>query len=285
VADYSPGQPVTLMPRVTRVLCDNPSVFTGRGTNTYLIGTDRVAVIDPGPDDAGHIETVAAAGAGRIRWILVTHTHPDHSPGAARLADLTGAEVLGYEARDAFEPDTSIGDGWRLAGDDFQLTALHTPGHASNHLCYLLEGERALFSGDHVMNGSTVIISPPDGDMAAYLQALQRLEALRPPVLSIAPGHGDLIDDPMAKFEEYRTHRHAREEAVFAALAAAGRATVEELVPAVYVDVPEDRHAIARYSLWAHLRKLAQEGRVESSDVDDLGSTWRPVAAAPGAAG
>jgi len=276
VAELVPGVVATLSPLVRRVLCPNPGIMTGPGTNTYLIGADRVAVIDPGPVDEGHLDAVATAGAGRIRWILVTHTHPDHSPGAAGLAERTGAEVIGYDHRDGFEPDTEVGDGWALRSEEFELRALHTPGHASNHLCYFLEGERALFSGDHIMSGSTVVIAPPDGDMAAYMQALSRLETMRPPALFIAPGHGGRIDDPSGKYREYLTHRRAREEAIHAALVGAGKATVEELVAAVYLDVAPVMHPIARYSVWAHLRKMAAEGRVTCADPDDMASVWRP---------
>ena len=277
MTEMVPGIASALSPLVRRILCPNPSIMTGPGTNTYLVGVDEIAVIDPGPDDEGHLDALAACGGDRIRWILVTHTHPDHAPGAAGLARRTGAEVLGFDARDDFVPDTEIGEGYVLEASEFRLSTLHTPGHASNHLCYLLEGERALFSGDHIMSGSTVVIAPPDGDMAAYLQALRRLETLRPPVRKIAPGHGGLIEDPRAKVGEYLTHRAAREEAIRAALVESGRATVEELVAAVYTDVDEERHPIARYSVWAHLRKLADEGRATSPDVDDLASTWRPA--------
>src|SRR5205807_1398655 len=152
--------------------------------------------------------------------------------------------------------------------------ALHTPGHASNHLCYLLEQERILFSGDHVMNGSTVVIAPPDGEMAAYVEALRALRSRRPPLRAIAPGHGPLIDDPKAKLEEYLAHRAAREEAIAGALQASGQATVDELVGAVYTDVPPSLHPLARHSVWAHLRKLTGEGRAFSDDPDDLGATW-----------
>src|SRR5947208_13118932 len=202
----TPGEVVTLSPLVRRVLAPNPSVFTGPGTNTYLIGTDDIAVIDPGPDDhEEHLDKVAEVGAGRIRWILVTHTHPDHAPGAAGLKARTGAEVLGFDGRDDFEPDTSIGEGHRVGQPEFTLRAVHTPGHASNHLCYVLEDEALLFSGDHIMNGSTVVISPPDGDMAVYLASLAKVRQLA--VTAIAPGHGALIDDPVAKIDEYVTHR------------------------------------------------------------------------------
>lgn len=280
-----PGQVVELSPLVRRVLAPNPSVMTGPGTNSYLIGQSQVAVIDPGPDDPDHLDRLARAGSGRIRWILVTHTHPDHSPGAAGLQARTGAEVLGFSARDGFVPDVIITDGHRLAGPDFTLTAIHTPGHASNHLCYLLEPQRWLFSGDHVMSGSTVVIAPPDGDMAAYLQGLVRVADLSPPLAGMAPGHGPFIEDPAAKLAEYLRHRRGREAAIVEALIQAGRASVEDLVALVYTDVPESLHPVARFSVWAHLRKLAQEGEATSSDVDEVTSIWSPSLDGPGTPG
>jgi len=239
--------------------------MTGPGTNTYLVGVDEIAVIDPGPDDAGHLDAVAACGGDRVRWILVTHTHSDHAPGAAGLKERTGAEVLGYAERAGFVPDRTIDEGFQLEATEFRLKALHTPGHASDHLCYLLEQERLLFSGDHVMEGSTVVIAPPDGDMAAYLDALRRLREVR--LRAIAPGHGHLIENPKAKFDEYLTHRAQREAAILAAVEA-GETTVDAIVLRVYVDVPEALHPIARHSVYAHLLKLATEGRVEGSDLD-----------------
>lgn len=275
-----PGEVVQVSPLVRRILCGNPSVYTGPGTNTYLVGRPGgdVAVIDPGPEDDGHLDLVAEAGGGRVRWILATHTHSDHSPGAAGLQQRTGAEVLGFDERDGFVPDVRVGDGWQLGATGFALRALHTPGHASNHLCFLLEDDRLLFSGDHIMSGSTVVIAPPDGDMGAYLDALRRLREV--PMDVIAPGHGDRIDDPQGKVEEYLTHRLAREQAIVDALdreAAVGAVTVERLVEAVYVDVPELLHPIARYSVWAHLRKLAAEGRARSTDPESLDGRWSPV--------
>jgi glyoxylase-like metal-dependent hydrolase (beta-lactamase superfamily II) len=278
MSDMTPGVATALSPMVRRILAPNPSVFTGPGTNTYLVGVDEIAVIDPGPADDGHLDAIAACGRDRIRWILVTHTHSDHSPGAAGLKERTGAEVLGWDERDDFVPDTEIGDGWQLEATEFRLSAVHTPGHASNHLCYLLPSEKLLFSGDHIMSGSTVVIAPPDGDMAAYLKALQRLHEI--PMRGIAPGHGGFIDDPKAKVDEYLTHRLGRERAIAEALTDAGRATVEELVSAVYIDVPEQLHPIARFSVWAHLRKLAADGLATSTDVEDLDATWRPRTAA-----
>ena len=269
-----PGVVTALTPLVRRILAPNPSLMTGPGTNTYLVGAEDVAVIDPGPDDhEEHLDAVAAAGDGRIRWILVTHTHPDHAPGAAGLKARTGAEVLGFDERDGFVPDTQIGDGFTLDGGTFELQAIHTPGHASNHLCYRMRGDGLLFSGDHIMSGSTVVIAPPDGDMAAYLEALERLREVE--LSAVAPGHGDWIDDPQAKIDEYVTHRMARETAINAALTRAGEASIEELVTAVYTDVPEQLHPIARYSVWAHLRKLAADGRASSADADDIAARWR----------
>jgi len=273
--DVVVGEPVGLSPLVRRLTCPNPGVMTGPGTNTYLIGTERVVVIDPGPNDAAHLEAIVAAAGDTIRWIVVTHTHPDHSPGAeplrARLRP--EVEVLGFAERDGFVPDAEIGDGHVIDGGDFSLRAVHTPGHAGNHLCYLLEDEGMLFSGDHIMNGSTVVIGPPDGDMAAYLRSLERVRGLG--AASIAPAHGKVVQDPIAKIDEYVQHRLAREEKVVKALAAApAPATLDELVPVVYADVDEARFPIARRSLWAHLRKLVEDGRATSTDVNDEASSW-----------
>jgi glyoxylase-like metal-dependent hydrolase (beta-lactamase superfamily II) len=274
VTDLVPGEVVQLTPTVRRVLAPNANLYTGPGTNTYLIGTEDVAVIDPGPDDSEeHLDTVAAAGNGRIRWILVTHTHPDHSPGAAGLKQRTGAKVLGFDERDGFVPDESLGEGDSIEGTGFRLVALHTPGHASNHLCYHLDGERLLFSGDHIMSGSTVVIAPPDGDMRAYLDALVRLKQVE--LLGVAPGHGPFIEDGHAKIDEYLAHRRIREAAIAQALREKGTAHIEDLVAAVYVDVPDVLHPIARYSVWAHLRKLADDGKATTSDADDITASWK----------
>ncbi len=159
-------------------------------------------MIDPGIDDAGHLEAIVGCGGDRIRWILCTHTHPDHSPGAAALKARTGAEVLAFESRDGLEVDTAIGDGFTIEATEFRLRAVHTPGHASNHLCYLLEEERLLFSGDHIMQGSTVVIAPPDGDMAAYLDSL----AL---VRGAAAAH-DRARPRLSRRRAERTHRRLR---------------------------------------------------------------------------
>jgi glyoxylase-like metal-dependent hydrolase (beta-lactamase superfamily II) len=250
---------------VRRIVAPNPGLMTGPGTNTYLIGVDEIVVVDPGPADAAHLDAIVGCGGDRIRWIAVTHTHPDHAPGVAGLKARTGAEVLGYEARDGFVPDTEIGEGFELEGTEFRLQAVYTPGHASNHLCYLLLNERMLLSGDHVMEGSTVVISPPDGDMAVYLDSLRRLLSLR--LRSIAPGHGQPIEDPDAYVTAYLDHRAAREQEIVDALAA-GLTTIDAVVARVYADVAEELHPVARRTVHAHLRKLAQEGRVRGDDAD-----------------
>ena len=266
-----PGVATALSPMVRRVLAPNPGVMTGPGTNTYLVGIDEVAVIDPGIDDAGHLDAIVGCGGDRIRWIFCTHTHPDHSPGAASLKERTGAEVLAYAARDGLAVDTTIDDGFQIEATEFRLSAVHTPGHASNHLCYLLEEERLLFSGDHIMQGSTVVIAPPDGDMALYLQSLERIKGLR--LRTIAPGHGHLIDTPNAVIDEYVSHRLDRERQVLDAVAAGDR-TCADIVTRLYPDLIEELVPRARQTVHAHLRKLAADGRTASKDVDDPDAEW-----------
>ncbi len=261
-----------LSPLVRRITAANPGMMTGPGTNTYLVGIDEIVVIDPGPDDAGHLDAIAGCGGDRIRWIACTHTHPDHSPGVDGLKARTGAEVLAYDSRDGLEIDAPLADGDSIEATEFRLRAVHTPGHASNHLCYLLEQERMLFSGDHVMQGSTVVIAPPDGDMAAYLDSLAKIRRLR--LKAIAPGHGHLITDPATAIDTYVHHRLERERQVADALRAAGSATTAELVEAIYTDVPAVLHPVARYSVWAHLRKLGADGVAHSGDPDDVDAAW-----------
>jgi glyoxylase-like metal-dependent hydrolase (beta-lactamase superfamily II) len=269
------GVASALSPMVRRIVCENPSSMTGPGTNTYLVGIDEIAVIDPGPDSAAHLDAIAGCGGDRIRWILLTHTHPDHAPGALGLKQRTGAEILGFAptatsaATGDFDLDGTLGDGDVIEATEYHLTALHTPGHASNHLCFLLPEERTLFTGDHIMQGSTVVISPPDGDMKAYLESLERLKTIKPRLRAIAPGHGHLIQNPTAVIDDYITHRIAREEQVLGALRAAGTATIPELVATIYTDTPVAMHGWAARSVWAHLRKLAQEGQATGEGLDD----------------
>jgi len=255
-----PGVARALSPLARRIVAPNPGLMTGPGTNTYLVGIDEIAVIDPGPDDESHLDAIVGCGGDRIRWILLTHTHADHAPGAAGLRERTGAEVLGFAPRDGVRLDGRIPGGHRIEATEFRLRVIHTPGHASNHLCFLLEEERMLFSGDHIMQGSTVVIRPPDGDMTAYLGSLEAVRKLR--LRSIAPGHGHLIEQPTEVIDHYLRHRHEREKQILDALAAAGTAKIDQLVAEVYVDVPAELHPVARYTVHAHLLKLAAEGRV-----------------------
>lgn len=273
-APLVPGVARAVSPLVRRILGPNPGMMTGPGTNTYLVGVEEIVVIDPGPDDDAHLDTIAACGGDRIRSIVCTHTHPDHSPGAAGLKARTGAEVLAYADRDGLVCDAMLADGDAIEASEFRLAAIHTPGHASNHLCFLLEEERLLFSGDHVMQGSTVVISPPDGDMVAYLGSLQRVLDLRPRIKTIAPAHGRLIDDPAGHVGYYIEHRLDRERQVFEALSSEPT-TIAELVERIYIDVDRERYPVAAKSVWAHLRKLAGEGRARTADVDDPDGSWR----------
>jgi glyoxylase-like metal-dependent hydrolase (beta-lactamase superfamily II) len=255
-----PGVARALSPLVRRIVAPNPGLMTGPGTNTYLVGIDEIAVIDPGIDDEGHLDAIAGCGGDRIRWILCTHTHPDHAPGAAGLKERTGAEIMAFASKDGLKVDKRIKDGFRIEATEFRLRAVHTPGHASNHLCFFLEEERLLFSGDHVMQGSTVVIKPPDGDMATYLDSLQKVRKLR--LRSIAPGHGHVIEDPNDVVDYYVSHRLEREKQIHDVVAEAGTTTVAAIVKQVYSDVADELHPVARYSVHAHLLKLASEGKV-----------------------
>jgi glyoxylase-like metal-dependent hydrolase (beta-lactamase superfamily II) len=240
--------------------------MTGPGTNTYLIGKDELAVIDPGPAMDSHLERILAAG--KIRWVLCTHTHRDHSPAAALIRKATGAKLIGRPApagQDAsFEPDVVLSHGERIEVAGVSLRAIHTPGHASNHLCYLLEQNRMLFTGDHVMQGSTVVINPPDGDMRAYFASLELL--LGEDIAILAPGHGYLIGEPHREFRRLIEHRRRREAKVREAIVRLGEPTLEELLPLVYDDVPVRMHGWAARSLRAHLDKLVADGEARTKN-------------------
>jgi glyoxylase-like metal-dependent hydrolase (beta-lactamase superfamily II) len=267
--DLIPGKSVPIANGVRRIVAGNAGMMTGPGTNTYVIGTDELAVLDPGPIDARHLAAILNAGAadGRaIRHILVTHTHRDHSPLAEQLAQRTGAAIIGLPAPhdgrqdEHFVPMHSPRDGERLPVGGVELIAIHTPGHASNCVCYLLERERLLFTGDHILQGVSPVILPPDGDMSAYFASLDKLLPLG--FERIAPGHGEVMGDGKRAVAALREHRQQREDKVLRCLEVLGAAPLEALTPPVYDDVPAERHGWARLTLEAHLIKLAREGKV-----------------------
>jgi glyoxylase-like metal-dependent hydrolase (beta-lactamase superfamily II) len=273
-ADFTVGKAVLVAPAVRRIVAGNAGLMTGPGTNTYLLGTSNITVLDPGPDDAQHLQSILAAAGAPIRWIVTTHTHRDHSPLAAPLRRETGARVIGLPAPgdgrqdDTFTPDQHPRDGQIMALGEVSLTAILTPGHASNCVCYLLSGERLLFTGDHVLGGVSPVILPPDGDMAAYLDSIDKLAAYD--FEHIAPGHGDLMDRGKRVLSMLRAHRLARERKVLDRLTEP--AALDTLTPAVYDDVPKDRHPWARLTLEAHLIKLRREGKVIQTD-----GIWRRI--------
>ncbi len=255
---------------IRRLVAPNPSMMTGPGTNTYLFGENEVAVLDPGPAIESHVAAIVRQAQAPIRWVLVTHTHPDHSPGARLLADATGAELLGRTAPpgrqqdETFTPTRVLEDGDRLETREFVLEAVHTPGHASNHLCFLHAESNWLFTGDHVIDGSTVVINPPDGNMKQYIEALRRIRHLG--CGALAPGHGDVIDDPVRAIDWIIEHRLEREGKVIEALRGHPGIATRELVRLVYRDVAEALFGLAERSLLAHLIKLEEEGAAERHD-------------------
>jgi len=279
--DLVADRAVRLSPRLIRVTADNGSIMTGPGTNAYLVGggaANEWAVIDPGPAGEAHVDAILAAAPGPIRWIFATHTHIDHSPATASLQARTGAVVCGRVAAHpewqdpTFRPDEALSGGERFAiTPETTLAVVHTPGHASNHLCYLLEEEKTLFTGDHVMQSSTVVINPPDGDMSAYIASLRELLSLD--LDWLAPGHGFLMAEPRRAIQHIIDHRSAREAKVIEALSKLGPASTDTLLGRVYADVPERLHRMAIRSLTAHLFKLRDDGRA----AVDQGGAWRLI--------
>jgi glyoxylase-like metal-dependent hydrolase (beta-lactamase superfamily II) len=269
--DMTPEVPSALSPLVRRIVASNASAMTGPGTNTYLVGIDEVAVIDPGPDDQKHVDSIVGASMReRVRWIVLTHSHPDHAPATAKLAKATGAEVLAFSKRDPdLKVDRTIGDGATIEGTEFHLDVLHTPGHAPNHLCFFLDEERTLFSGDTVLQGMYSVVSPRrGGDMTQYLASLERLKKMR--ITRIAPGHGDVIDDARPKLEDYIAHRKMRERQIVAILKR-GPEKIPSIVDELYQETPEDLLDVAGRQVHAHLLKLKAEGKVTGRDAK---STW-----------
>ncbi|HKD22056.1 MAG TPA: MBL fold metallo-hydrolase [Rhizomicrobium sp.] len=278
--DVPAGDDVALTPLLHRVLAPNPGPFTFKGTGVYIVGKKDVAVIDPGPDIPAHIEALKHALAGRhLRHILVTHTHSDHSPAAKALKEWSGAKTYAFgphgsgkaeegvkveEGGDMdFVPDVLVRDGETIAGDGYTFECVFTPGHTSNHMCFALREEKALFTGDHVMGWSTTVVTPPDGDMAAYMASLRKLRARDDAILW--PTHGGPVREPGPFLDAYIAHRLEREMQIVTSLAD-GVDTIPEIVARLYADVDKRLHPAAARSVLAHLIQLTQEGRVGRED-------------------
>ena len=256
---------------VRRLLGRNPGPMTGPGTNSYLIGKQRLSLVDPGPRDEAQLQSfLEATGDATLENILITHTHADHSPGALALHEATGARLIGLKAPDVaghdktFVPDRLFSDEDIVDCGEYKIQLIATPGHVSNHICFLLRDEQLLFTGDHVLQGMTPVILPPDGDMAAYLEALERLLTI--PLKLLAPAHGDVMFQPYAEIEKLIAHRLNREQKVLAGLDSLGACSLDELVVTVYDDVSPQLIPWAKKTLMAHLIKLQQEGRVSEDN-------------------
>jgi glyoxylase-like metal-dependent hydrolase (beta-lactamase superfamily II) len=271
------GEAKTLAPGIVRIVANNPSPFTYKGTNTYILGDGRdVMLIDPGPADAAHLEAILAALAGRkLTHIVVTHTHHDHVDGLPALQERTGAPTAGFGRTVAapgrtraspaggeyvendFRPDVVLKDGDRLEGSGFELQALHTPGHAPDHLCFALEGTRLFFSGDHVMGWNTSVVAPPDGSMSAYLGAMARLMERNDEIYF--PGHGGRVYEPQRLVKAYILHRRMREQAILECVRS-GQSTIPEIVAVIYRGIDPRLIKAASLSVAAHIEHLAERG-------------------------
>lgn len=252
-------------PRIVRVLAPNADVYTLDGTNTWVIGQDPSIVVDPGPQIESHLDEVAAV-AGRVAAVLVSHDHPDHAPAAIAFAARVGAPVHALRLDGA----EHLHDGQEMRAGGVSLTAVHTPGHTSDHMAFFEPAVGALFSGDAVVGRGTTFIDPPEGDLAQYLRSLERMRGLR--ARTIYPGHGPVVFDAAAKLEEYVRHRADRERQVLAALAA-GPGTIAAMVEEIYAGYPPDVRPLAARSLLAHLLKLEFEGRASRSGRGE-DATW-----------
>ena len=252
----------------TRVLAPNPSVFTGRGTNTYLAGGTSLVCIDPGPDDDHHLGAIldaARARQGAITSIVLTHSHPDHRPLALRLAEHTGATVHCFDPSAGDEHAHALADRDVVRTGETELIAVHTPGHTHDHLCFFDPASRVLYTGDHILSGTTSVVHPGEGDMADYIASLRRVQALQP--LTILPGHGERVDDAGALIAEYIAHRLDREAQVLAAAQGRTAFTPMDLVPTLYAGYPVEVYPLAAWTVQAHLDKLVRDAVVERVDV------------------
>lgn len=282
--DAPAGMLSAVAPRIRRMLAPNPGPFTFHGTCTYVVGEGQVAVIDPGPEDPAHLERLAAALKGEtVSHIIITHTHRDHSPGAAWLAARTGAKITGCDiyrpvastvekgldaSHDrAYAPDHVMKNGDVLSGGGWTLEAVATPGHAANHLCFAFREENALFSGDHVMAWSTTIVAPPDGSMVDYMRSLDVLRARNE--TTYWPGHGGPVREPQRFVRGLANHRRQREAAILKRLSAGDR-TIQDIVPVLYAGVPVTLHGAAALSVLSHLDDLVARGIVISDGPPSL---------------
>jgi glyoxylase-like metal-dependent hydrolase (beta-lactamase superfamily II) len=290
--DLPPGRVEEVVPGVRRLLADNPGPFTFKGTLTYIIGKGQVAIIDPGPIDEAHMAALLDAVRGEsVTHILVTHTHRDHSPAAARLKAATGAKTYGEGPHRAaralhvgeappldssgdrdFRPDVALADGETVSGPGWAIEAVTTPGHTANHMAFALEGNEILFSGDHVMAWSTPIVAPPDGAMSDYMASLEKL-ARRAETLYF-PGHGGVVRDAPRFVQHYIRHRRAREAAILKQLAA-GEADIPTLVGAIYIGLDPRLTKAAGLSVLAHLEDLTARGLVVTQGAPSIAGRYR----------
>jgi len=295
-SSFSPeyGKPVALSKGIVRVTANNPSAFTFHGTNSYIVGQDTVAIIDPGPVDEAHYQALLAAIAGRpVSHIFVSHTHRDHSPLAARLKNVLGAQtvaegphrparpyhegevnLLEASADTDFVPDIVLSDGAIVEGDGWALEGLHTPGHAANHMAFGLKGTDILFSADHVMAWATSIVAPPDGSMSDYMASLEKLLARDDHVY--LPGHGGAVTKPAAFVRGLRAHRKMRERAVLERIIQGDR-TIGDMVRAIYRDTDPRLHGAAALSVLAHLEDLVGRGEIVTEGDPSLESIYQPA--------
>lgn len=286
--DFDYGVPRELAPGVVRLVANNPSVFTFKGTNTYLVGDRELAIIDPGPKDTAHRAAILkTAGSRPVSHILITHTHRDHIDGLADLKAATGALTCGYGRTsdypagaaespsgdefidNDFRPDVVLRDGDAVSGHGWSLTALFTPGHAPDHLCFALGGSKVLFSGDHVMGWNTSVVAPPEGRMSDYLASLSRL--LDRDETLYLPGHGGRIEEPRRTVRAYIVHRQWREQAIHGAIKD-GLATVPAITALVYKGLDERLVKAASLSVLAHVEHLAERGLVRAESPLSLAS-------------
>lgn len=253
-----PGVARALSPMARRILAMNPGPRTGLGTNTYMVGIDEIAVIDPGPADQGHLDAIVGCGGELIRWILVTNAGEEHAGAVPELAKMTGAIVM---AMCDIDCDVVLEDGQQLVGTEFRLTTRHLPGPSAKNVGFMLEEERMLLSGDLIVDGPSVGLNePPDGDMAAYLASLESLKKLR--LKRIAPAHGYVIEEPKLVVQQYIDHRLARESEILAALGG-DTLRVEDVIESVYGEIDDDVAELAANNVLAHLIKLRSDGKVK----------------------